>query len=63
MHPFASVTVYEYAPAPTVYEPVPKYGAVPPEAETVTVDVPPLQAIEVELEAEDNADGPEIVIV
>ena len=53
-HPFASVTVYVYVPAPTVKSPVPEYGAVPPAAETVTVDVPPLQAIAVDDEEDVN---------
>ncbi len=39
LHPFSSVTVKLYAPALTVNVPVPKYGAVPPEAVTVTVVV------------------------
>jgi hypothetical protein len=43
VHPFASVTVYEYVPAVTVNVPVPVYGPVPPVADTVTVDEPPLQ--------------------
>ena len=43
--------------------PVPEYGEVPPVAETVTVDVPPLHKIAVALEAELNGVGPEIVIV
>ena len=48
--PFASVTVYEYVPALTVKLPVPVYGPVPPFPVTVTVAVPPLQEILVELE-------------
>jgi hypothetical protein len=50
VHPFASVTVYEYVPALTVKLPVPVYGPVPPFPVTVTVAVPPLQEILVELE-------------
>ncbi len=39
-------------PAVSVKSPVPLYGAVPPVADTVTVEVPPLQSIAVdELEA------------
>ena len=50
-------------PAVSVKSPVPLYGAVPPVAETVTVEVPPLQSIAVdELEA-DNAVGSVMVIV
>ena len=50
-------------PAVSVKSPVPMYGAVPPVAETVTVEVPPLQSIVVdELEA-DNAVGSVMVIV
>ena len=44
-HPFASVTVYEKGPAETVYDPVPVYGSVPPEAVTLTIVVPPLHKI------------------
>ena len=50
VHPLASVTVYECVPALTVKLPVPVYGPVPPAAVTVTVAVPPLQEILVELE-------------
>ncbi len=50
-------------PAVSVKSPVPLYGAVPPVAETVTVEVPPLQSIAVdELEA-DNAVGSVMVMV
>ena len=50
-------------PAVSVKSPVPLYGAVPPVADTVTVEVPPLQSIVVdELEA-DNAVGSVMVIV
>jgi hypothetical protein len=45
VHPLASVTVYECVPALTVKLPVPVYGPVPPAAVTVTVAVPPLQAM------------------
>jgi hypothetical protein len=50
VHPFASVTVYEYVPALTVKLPVPVYGPVPPFPVTVTVAVPPLQEILVAVE-------------
>ena len=50
-------------PAVSVKSPVPLYGAVPPMADTVTVEVPPLQSMVVdELEA-DNAVGSVMVIV
>ena len=42
---FASDIVKENVPAERVNVPVPVYGGVPPEAVTVTVDVPPLQSI------------------
>ena len=42
VQPFASVTVYVCVPALTAKFPVPVYGPVPPAADTVTVDVPPL---------------------
>ena len=48
VHPFASVTVYVYVPAVTVNVPVPVYGPVPPVADTVTVDEPPLHKIAVD---------------
>ena len=50
VHPFASVTVYEEVPALTVKFPVPVYGPVPPAAVTVTVAVPPLHEILVEVD-------------
>ena len=40
-HWFASVTVKVYVPAPRWKAPVPVYGAVPPVAVIVTVEVPP----------------------
>jgi Ni,Fe-hydrogenase III component G len=43
VQPLASVTVKLYAPADTVWGPVPEYGLVPPVAVTVTVVVPPWQ--------------------
>ncbi len=43
--------------------PVPEYGAVPPVAETVTVDVPPLHAIAVAEDEATNAVGSVTVIV
>ena len=50
-------------PAVSVKSPVPLYGAVPPVADTDTVEVPPLQSMVVdELEA-DNAVGSVMVIV
>jgi hypothetical protein len=45
VQPFASVTVKVYAPADNVCAPVPVYGAVPPITDTVTVPVPPKQAM------------------
>jgi hypothetical protein len=45
VHPLASVTVKVYEPGPREYVPVPVYGDVPPVAETVIVEVPPLQGI------------------
>ena len=53
----ASVTVYEYAPAVRINVPVPVKGAVPPVAETVTVELPPLHKIAVLLELATNAAG------
>jgi hypothetical protein len=50
VHPLASVTVYVCVPALTVKSPVPVYGPVPPLPVTVTVAVPPLQEMLVELE-------------
>src|SRR5258706_10909679 len=43
----ASVTVYTTVPTDCVKIPVPVYGAVPPVALMVTLDVPPLHAIAV----------------
>ena len=43
----ASVTVNVWLPAVRVKVPVPVYGAVPPDAATVTVLLPPLQAMAV----------------
>ena len=63
IHPFASVTVYEEVPALTVKVPVPVYGPVPPFPVTVTVAVPPLQEILVEVELAVNAVGCEIVML
>jgi hypothetical protein len=45
VQPLRSVTVYEYVPAERVNVPVPLYGAVPPDALTVTLEVPPLHRI------------------
>ena len=51
-------------PAGTVNVPVPEYGGVPPEAVTVTVEVPPLQSIGVaETFTESAACGWVMVIV
>jgi hypothetical protein len=44
LQPLASVTVKLYVPAVRVNVPTPVYGAVPPDAATVTVALPPLQA-------------------
>ena len=63
LHPFSSVTVKLYAPALTVNVPVPKYGAVPPEAVTVTVVVPPLQDIVAALDDATNTAGSDTVPV
>ena len=57
VHPFASVTVYVYVPAVTVKSPVPVYGPVPPVADTVTVDEPPLHKIAVDVELAATAVG------
>lgn len=59
--PFASVTVKVYDPMVRVKDPVPEYGAVPPEADTVTVVVPPLHATVPPVDEADSADGWEIV--
>jgi hypothetical protein len=58
LQPFASVTVNVYVPAAFVKVPVPVYGADPPVAETVTVEVPPLQAIGVALAVTTIGGGP-----
>ena len=50
VHPLASVTVSLCVPALTVKLPVPVYGPVPPFPVTVTVAVPPLQDILVEVD-------------
>ena len=47
VHPFASVTVNVNVPAVLEKVPVPVYGAVPPEAVIVTVELPPLHAMAV----------------
>ena len=57
VHPLASVTVYECVPALTVKLPVPVYGPVPPADVTVTVAVPPLHKILVDVELAVNAVG------
>ena len=62
VQPFASVTVYVYVPAVSENDPVPEYGAVPPVADTVTVDEPLLQSIAVADEEATNAVGSVIVI-
>ena len=50
-------------PAVSVKSPVPLYGAVPPVADTVTVEVPPLQSIAVELLLASRTVGSLIVMV
>lgn len=60
---FASVTIKVNVPAPLVKAPVPVYGAVPPVAATVTVDVPPLHRIGVALAVAMIEDAPIMVIV
>jgi len=63
-HPFASVTVYEYEPAVSVYDPVPLYGNVPPVADTSTVEVPPKQRIALdELDASNKAGSLMLTVV
>ena len=52
-----------YVPAVSVKSPVPLYGAVPPVAETVTVEVPPLQSIAVELLLASRTIGSVMVMV
>jgi len=47
VHPFASVTVNVYVPAVFEEVPIPVYGAVPPLALIVTVELPPLHEMEV----------------
>jgi hypothetical protein len=63
VHPFASVTVNVCVPAPRVNGPVPAYGGVPPEAVTVTVDVPPWQEIAVAVAEASSGVGCVSVIV
>ena len=50
-------------PAVSVKSPVPLYGAVPPVADTVTVEVPPLQSIAVELLLASRTVGSVMVMV
>ena len=51
-------------PAVSVKSPVPMYGAVPPVADTVTVEVPPLQSIAVdELEDSRTVGSPIVMVV
>ncbi len=50
-------------PAVSVKSPVPLYGAVPPVAETVTVEEPPLQSIAVEKLEASRTVGSLIVMV
>lgn len=57
----ASVTVKVCVPADFVNVPVPVYGAVPPLAVTVTVELPPLQAIAEAPAVTPSADGSVIV--
>jgi len=54
---FASVTVKVKVPAVRVNVPVPVYGAVPPVAVTVTVELPPKHAIGVAVDATDSCDA------
>ena len=63
VQPFASVTVYECVPALTVKLPVPVYGPVPPFPVTLTVAVPPLHKILVEVELAVKAVGSDTVIL
>ena len=60
---FASVTMNVYVPGPRVNVPVPEYAGVPPEAVTVTVEVPPLHAIGVAETVTVSAGGSVIVTV
>src|SRR5437764_652762 len=57
VQPWASVTVKLYVPAGLLNVPVPVYGAVPPLALTVTVELPPLARMGVADEAAVSADG------
>ena len=59
----ASVTVYEYVPAGWLNVPSPVYGAVPPVALTVTIELPPLHRIAVLDELASTALGSVIVPV
>ena len=59
----ASVTVYEYVPAGWLNVPSPVYGAVPPVALTVTIELPPLHRIAVLDESASTALGSVIVPV
>jgi hypothetical protein len=52
VHPLASVTVKVWLPAGRCTRPIPAYGAVPPEAEMVTLAFPPLQAMGLVMTAE-----------
>jgi hypothetical protein len=63
VHPLASVIVYVYVPAGSVNVPVPVYGAVPPDAVTVIVELPPLHNIAVAVAVVVNTDGSVIVTV
>src|SRR3954467_1098762 len=55
--PFASITVYALVPADCVNVPVPVYAGVPPTAEMVTVEVPPLHITDVAPEPMNISDG------
>jgi hypothetical protein len=59
---FASVTVKECVPALRLNVPVPVYGDAPPEAETVTVEVPPLHRIGVAVAEAISSPGAVIVM-
>src|SRR5947207_57898 len=57
VQPLASVTVKLYVPASWVKLPVPVKGVVPPEALTVTVVLPPLQAIVPDVDDATSSEG------
>jgi hypothetical protein len=63
VHPLASVTMYVYVPAGSINVPVPLYGAVPPDAVTVIVELPPLHKIAVAVAVAVIIEGSVIVTV